>query len=203
MNNTEQPQNQDLTNQQVDESLPNNSQQTDAGSGNLGKFKDVESLLKAYNSLQTEFTKKSQRLSEIENSKTEFSREEKLTKAITELKESHINANKFAEELKQQLKEIDSDNYSILVKDALLNKLDKEFKSAEDYAGDNEFLNNYIYNNQQIKENIIRDYLQNLTNATPVKVVSKLSSSIPISPPNQPTTIQEAGRLAKNIIKQI
>ena len=32
----------------------------------FGKFKDAESLLKAYNNLEAEFTKKSQRLAEIE-----------------------------------------------------------------------------------------------------------------------------------------
>ena len=201
MNNTEQPISQDLENL-VDENLTDN-QATDNGSANLGKFKDVDSLLKAYNSLQTEFTKKSQRLSELENSKTEFTREEKLTKAISELEQIHVNANKFSQQLKNELKEVDSDNYAQLVKDALLTKLDKEFKSAEDYIKDTEFLNNYIYNNDEIKDNIIRGYLHNLTNTTPVKVVSNLSSSIPVSPPNNPSTIQEAGRLAKNIIKQI
>ena len=42
------------------------------GSITYGKFKDAESLLKAYNNLEAEFTKKSQRLSllETENEKT-------------------------------------------------------------------------------------------------------------------------------------
>ena len=58
------------TNRSAEESVSQNLK----GSVDLGKFKDAESLLKAYNSLQTEFTKKSQRLSELENSNTEFSR---------------------------------------------------------------------------------------------------------------------------------
>jgi hypothetical protein len=33
----------------------------------LGKFKDVDALLQAYNSLQAEFTRRSQRLKELEN----------------------------------------------------------------------------------------------------------------------------------------
>lgn len=36
--------------------------------GSLGKFKDAESLLKAYNNLQAEFTKKCQKLSELTKS---------------------------------------------------------------------------------------------------------------------------------------
>ena len=67
---------------------------------------------------------------------------------------------------------------------------------------DEAFLNNYIYSNQAIRDNIIRDYLANLTSTSPVRVVSNISSSIPIAPPNIPATIQEAGKLAKSIIKQ-
>lgn len=36
----------------------------------LGKFKDVNALLNAYNSLQSEFTKRCQRLKELEGTKT-------------------------------------------------------------------------------------------------------------------------------------
>ena len=37
------------------------------GSNEFGKFKDAESLLKAYNSLEAEFTKKSQKLASLES----------------------------------------------------------------------------------------------------------------------------------------
>ena len=37
------------------------------GEVSLGKFKDTESLVKAYNSLQAEFTKRCQRLKELES----------------------------------------------------------------------------------------------------------------------------------------
>lgn len=46
--------------------------------GSIGKFKDTESLFNAYNSLQAEFTRKCQKLSELENSisKNNSSKEE-------------------------------------------------------------------------------------------------------------------------------
>ena len=50
----------------------------------LGKFKDVQALLSAYNSLQAEFTKRCQRIKELEGEvknaslKREITREEKL-----------------------------------------------------------------------------------------------------------------------------
>lgn len=219
MNNMEQPNSQNIQKEYEGEKLHNASvegnaaesdrniegylEQVDKGSINLGKFKDAESLLKAYNSLQTEFTKKSQRLSELENSKTEFSRDEKINKAIKDLEQDHDIAKKFCQEIKQAIKDVDSDNYTQVVKDELLRRLATSYKTADDYAADEQFLNNFVYNNPTIKDNIIREYLSGLTNITPVKVVSNLSSSIPISPPNVPATIEEAGKLAKNIIKQI
>ena len=195
--------NQDNTNQ-VDEAAESSvSQITDKGSVNLGKFKDAESLLKAYNSLQTEFTKKSQRLSELENSKTEFTREEKINKAIKELEQSYNIARNFTQDIKQAVKDVDSADYSQIVREELIKNLEKNYKSANQYIEDEQFLNEYVYNNQTVRENIIRDYLANLTSTSPVRVVSNISGSIPVSPPNTPTTIKEAGRLAKNIIKQV
>lgn len=175
----------------------------DKGSINLGKFKDAESLLKAYNSLQTEFTKKSQRLSELEHSKEEFSREEKINQAIKDLEQNHNIAQKFCQEIKLAVKDVDAQDYSGVVKDELLKNLEKNYKTASEYIADEQFLTDFVYNNPTIRENIIREYLANLTNASPVRVASNISSSIPISPPNIPTTIKEAGSLAKNIIKQV
>lgn len=221
MNKSEQPINQilemeereneklpDITNQaDVSQSVSTTqnsvSQITDDGSVDLGKFKDVQSLVKAYNSLQTEFTKKSQRLSELENAKTEFSREEKINQALTRLEQNHNIAYKYSQDIRRELKDVETDNYLQSAKEYLLNKLATDFKTAEEYMADEQFVQQYIYNNQAIKDNIIREYLTNLTNATPIKVVSNISSSIPVSPPNVPATIQEAGKLAKNIIKKV
>lgn len=195
--------NQDNANQVVEPTESPVSQITDKGSINLGKFKDAESLLKAYNSLQTEFTKKSQRLSELENSKTEFTREEKINQAIKDLEQSYNIARNFTNDIKQAVKEIDSADYTQIVRDELIKNLEKNYKTANQYIEDEQFLKEYVYSNQSVRENIIRDYLANLTSTSPVRVVSNISSSIPLSPPNTPTTIKEAGRMAKNIIKQI
>ena len=219
MNNMEQPISQTLHREESGEKLYNASVESDAtatnrsveepvsqdlkGSVDLGKFKDAESLLKAYNSLQTEFTKKSQRLSELENSNTEFSREEKINNAIKELEQNYNIAQKFSQDIKSAVKDIECSDYKQIVQEELLKSLEKNYKTASEYMADEQFLNDYVYNNQAIRDNIIRDYLASLTNTSPVRVVSKLSSSIPVSPPNTPATIQDAGKLAKNIIKQV
>lgn len=214
MKNIEQPESVELNNQNFTESEertagePNSNkteeiQNSAEGSINLGKFKDAESLLKAYNSLQTEFTKKSQKLSELENSNTEFNKDEKLNQAIKELEQDYGIAQRFSQNIKQALKNVDADNYSNLAKEELIKNLQSSYKSAEEFACDEQFLQQFIYNNEKIKENIIKSYLANIKSNTPIKLVSNVSSSIPLSPPANPTTIKDAGRLAQKIIKQI
>lgn len=73
----------------------------------LGKFKDVDALAKAYGSLQAEFTRRSQRLKELErqaenfNAQTEKSGAEKLRKKA-ELKKAEERAfDEFISELEQ------------------------------------------------------------------------------------------------------
>ena len=57
-------------NEQTEVSTVSGEEKTEGGltaeQVSLGKFKDVESLFKAYNSLQSEFTKRCQRLKELE-----------------------------------------------------------------------------------------------------------------------------------------
>ena len=55
---------------------------------NFGKFKDAESLLKAYTSLEAEFTKKSQKLANLEmqteKQNEEIQKQEMLNKRVEE-----------------------------------------------------------------------------------------------------------------------
>ena len=171
------------------------------GSKVYGKFKDAESLLKAYNSLEAEFTKKSQRLSllEGENEKTQL----KLNKQAENEKrvEEFVSKFEFAKPFSSALKESLQNNEDVDINIEALNIVSKTYKTAEDYSQDDEFLNNYIFSNQTIKDKIVKDYLKNITQNSPIKMDGG-SSSISLSPPNVPKTIKEAGRLAKTIIKQ-
>ncbi len=184
------------------EELEQPKQEESLGSNeNLGKFKDAESLLKAYNSLEAEFTKKSQRLAslESENTKREIEANKRLEieKKVDEFATKFEIIKPFSSTLKESLIQDENLNFE----DEVMKLVTNNYKRAEDYASDKEFLNNYIYSNNEIKENIIKEYLSKITQTSPIRIDSG-SNSIPLSPPNVPTTIQEAGRLAKSIIKQ-
>ena len=176
---------------------PNN----EMGSKQFGKFKDAESLLKAYNNLEAEFTKKSQRLKtlESESEKTQF----ELTKKAEQEKmvDEFVSKFEIAKPFSSTLKESLATGENVDIKDETIRLLSKSYKTAEQFAEDGEFLNNYIYSNQEIKDKIVKEYLSKLTHNSPIKVESG-GGAISLSPPKVPTTIQEAGKLAKSIIKQ-
>ena len=175
---------------------------SNAGSEKLGKFKDVESLIKAYNSLQAEFTKKSQRLSELEDERKPHLQQEKINATIDELFKKYSIAEPFKEKLKDNLANVDSDDIEKVAEQSLIRLLADSFKTPEEMANNKEFLANYIFNNNEVKEAIIHEYLDKLKTATNVKVATNFNSSIPASPPKQVRTISEAGSIAKSIIKK-
>ncbi len=184
------------------EDLEQPKQENSLGSNdNFGKFKDAESLLKAYNNLEAEFTKKSQKLASLENEnikrENETNKRLEIEKKVDEFATKFDIIKPFSSALKESLIHDDNLNFE----DEVMKIITNNYKRAEEYAADGEFLNNYVYSNNEIKDKIIKEYLSKITQNSPIRIETG-SNSIPLSPPNVPTTIQEAGRLAKSIIKQ-
>jgi hypothetical protein len=171
------------------------------GSKELGKFKDANSLLKAYNSLQAEFTKKSQKLAQLENDNERMQNEQ--TKKVEQEKEIEEFVSKFeiAKPFSSALKASLQNNSELDIKEETLKLLANTYKTAVDYSQDEEFLNNYIFSNQEIKDKIIKDYLSKITQNSPIKMDNG-GGSISLTPAKKPATIVEASKLAKSIIKQ-
>ena len=67
----------------------------------LGKFKDVKALLNAYNSLHAEFTKRCQRISELEAKNS--SNEEQFLKVAQKEKVEVINEREISEQEKNEI----------------------------------------------------------------------------------------------------
>ena len=167
----------------------------------FGKFKDAESLLKAYANLESEFTKKSQKLASLETEKDkadlETIRKADIEKQVEDFATKFELVKPFSEQLKATL----TADETLTLTDEVLRLISSSCKTAEGFIADENFLNNYVYNNAQIKDRIVKDYLSKLTLESPIKVETS-ASNIPLTPPRVPTTIKEAGKLAKTIIKQ-
>lgn len=168
----------------------------------FGKFKDAKTLLEAYNSLQAEFTRKSQKLAEFQKNFEESA----VFKNYNTL-DDFINDTADGEKYKQEITEI-------LINDNEVNNLPNKYqvafkiiKEADNKIANKlksqEFLDKYIINNETIKSQIINDYLSNLNNISSApKVISGNSTNIYFSPnSDRPKTIKEAGEIFSKMLK--
>lgn len=173
------------------------------GSNNF-KFKSVEALNDAYNSLQAEFTKKCQHLRELERSIVNNNEPRyKLDSWNAELGsffENNPMAKEYSKEIAKQILENEelakkSDCLTI----AWANILNAKYKSEADLVKDKDFLEKYIYSNESIKEEIIKKYL-GAVEKSPV-VMTGSTGAFNIAPSNKPKNMQDAYLLASKLFK--
>ena len=173
----------------------------------IGKFKNASSLLSAYNELEKEFTKKCQRLSELEKQqtdnveKTPVYMSENWRSEIKEFLASHGEAQPFAKEIAKELMQDRSmaENKNALEL-AYAKVLSKNYKSEDSLLEDNTFLENKILNNEKIKSRIINDYLEEISNkkTAPVVLNSK-GSTVGFSIEEKPKTFEEAMKVVQKM----
>ena len=168
----------------------------------FGKFKDAKTLLDAYNSLQSEFTRKCQRLADFQKNQDEnaiFVNYKNLDEFINDTTDS----DKYKKEITE-----------ILVNDNEINNLPNKYqvafkiaKESENKVAENlnsqEFLDKYVLNNENIKSQIINSYLSSLNNiSTAPKVITGNSTNVYFSPNNsKPKTLKEAGEIFSKMLK--
>ena len=135
-----------------------------------GKFKDAEALLAAYNSLQAEFTRRCQRLKELEEKSAETADKDKAEK------------DKTASDAKRFLKTDpvpESDKFSAA------NDLTSDEKNAAE---------------ERAKEEILKEYLKSIAERkTGAIIMDGIGASVK-TPRVRPKTVEEAGKLFSGFI---
>ena len=173
--------------EQAQENVDNNDNNENLGAttsqegSQLGKFKTADDLLKAYNNLQAEFTRKCQKLSEIQKQITEkddikplkkeievlspeFEKEDWRSKVAVFLTEND-KAKEFSREISNEiLKDPELQSNPNMLDIAWARVISKNYKSPEQIIGDSSFMENYIFSNENIKKQIISSYISELTN---------------------------------------
>ena len=148
-----------------------------------GKFKDAESLLKAYESLESEFTRRSQRLKTLEGELLARSDKDK-----TELKVEEKQSDK---EIKNGENKADEASAYIKVLERKLGELENNL-SEQKSTDKKDF-------GEEFSKLVIQDYLKKIVQAKPK---AKLFGGVAlVAPPQKPQTIAEASVIAKNYIK--
>ncbi len=161
-----------------------------------GKFKSAEDLLKAYTALESEFTKRSQKLKEYERSvPTARSVEEQAE----ELVKKYPIASDYAEELAQEVA-VSKVNDNNKLKEALLEVLVKKVKSPAEMARDSEVIDR-VLQEESNRDKVINGYLARI-HAQQVPTHLR-GGAIPTLPTYQPDSVREAGEIAKQILQKL
>ena len=170
-----------------------NSQIPDVSKHSLGKFKSIEELQKAYKSLEAEYTKRSQKLKEYEN--TSVSWEDKVDKFL----QNNPTASEYGEDIYQEIAN-DSNliNMDNCLEIAFSRALEKKIVPYDRLLQDSEFLDKYVYNNSAVKDKIIKDYLSSIKTTSPVKLMGS-GGQFAISPENRPKSIKDCGELVEKM----
>lgn len=160
-----------------------------------GKFKSAEELLKAYNALEGEFTKRSQKLSEYEKKSAEPDWESKVNKFVGK----YPIAEKYAEELAGEItkngnKEIDE----TCLERALLTVLSSKVKTTDEMAEDENVIDK-VLSSEKNRNSIISRYLDGIRKNVPPTTLPK-GGAIPVTTPMSARTIRDAGEIAKKIL---
>ena len=179
----------ELEGSQVQEDM----QHSEAENGEtVGKFKDANALLEAYNNLEKEFTKKCQRLSELEKDK--IKEEEELNKKVEEklalFLSSNGEATNYKDELVEKVKSDDSlkkmdDPFSYVWAEMVFDKI-KNQKTSD------EAVKNYILGNENLKNAVIENYINQLSeNKSPI-IISSNGNRVATVATQNPANLDDA-----------
>ena len=177
----------------------------------LEKFKDVTSLLKAYNSLEAEFTKRSQRIKQLER---EYEALQKSVETKPETTNSDPSAKiegEYAENVARDfyekypeakayssyLEEVADFKSADGLKSAYIDLLTKRLRDAEKVKREGFDLSQV---DSATKDEIIKAFLSEILSAKP-KTKALNEGEIILTPPIRPKSLQEAGLLAEKYFK--
>ena len=177
----------------------------------LGKFKDVNALLQAYNSLEAEFTRRSQRLKELERTGNTDGGEP-LSSGVGEEKNPTDNLQKIDRQQPaessvpdtQQPEEGKAARTQELqgagVEEKQADAGEKHLDGGEGHAPSAAEIYRLASTDEKVRLQIIGDYLQSLqTSGAPI---SKGGVGALLTPPKKPKNVNEAGNMALRMFKE-
>ena len=175
-------------------------QKSEAENGEaVGKFKDANALLEAYNNLEKEFTKKCQRLSALEKDKVE--EDEALNKQVDEKLSLFLSTNgeatTYKEELIERVKNDDSlkkmdDPFGYVWAEMVFDKIKNQKADVT--------VKNYILGNDDLKNAVIENYINQLAeNKSPV-IISSKGNRVATVATQSPSTLNEAKKYLLDLL---
>ena len=181
-----------------------------ADSKQFGKFKDVNALLDAYNSLQAEFTRRCQKVKELEREiksqdKEQITNNSPLSDFERE-KEYFLTAFPDAQQKIHALLDCtakSSDDSKGRLGRAYVKMLEDDYKKREEYYKSPDYLIKAISEIPNLKEGVIMEYLKQVEASKPTVKLYSGDGGIAITPSSKPKNIADAGEIARQIFDKI
>ncbi|MBP3619752.1 MAG: hypothetical protein J6J24_03730 [Clostridia bacterium] len=168
----------------------------------IGKFKNVEDLVDAYNHLQAEFTRKCQRLSELEKkdkmleNDTQNNFEENFKTFLLNNQEAYS----YAEEIKSRVE----NDESLKNQENAFEKVWAEivYKKISDPQRDKDsFVQNLVLKDKNLENLIIENYMKQLQKqTTPYVMTSNSGERVTKTVTPRPDSFEEAKKLAIDLL---
>jgi len=158
-------------NNEIEMSVESDSGSSTENSCNYGKFKTPEALLEAYNNLQAEFTRKCQRLSEVEKEKTSENKlsDEEISEGLSKFLENNTDAQNYSDELIKKVKENNGNNP---FDKAWADILKEKFAGSFGKKTSDPLVKKYIFNDEEVINKVIECYMKDLNSKKPPVILS-------------------------------
>ena len=183
----------------VSDETSNESAASLTGSSNqFGKFKTAEALIEAYRSLEAEFTKKSQRLSEMEKEQTRQATRDKseIESDLDKFLSQHSEASPYAERLKERCLAKDGK----VDFDAQLALVMVESLASGKSKIDNPIIQKYVFQDEELTRHVLETYMKNLTSGKPPQIISgDNGQKVAGTAPTTPKSLTEAKKMVEEM----
>lgn len=168
----------------------------------IGKFKDVEDLYQAYTNLQSEFTRKCQKLSELEKDKTAIliSNEEKFENDFKVFLSKNQEAFLYADEIKSKVLQDESlknqeNAFEKVWTGMIYEKLSKPNRTKEPLVRD------MILKDDELKNLIIENYVKQLQEQkTPIVMSSSSGERVTKTVTPKPDSFEKAKKVVLDLL---
>ncbi len=167
----------------------------------IGKFKDVEDLYQAYTNLQSEFTRKCQKLSELEKDKTanDLSNDEKFENGFKLFLSKNQEAFSYADEIKSKVLQDESlkkqeNAFEKVWTSMIYEKLSNPNRTKEP------LVRNLILKDEELKNLIIENYMKQLQEQkTPIVMTSSSGERVTKTVTPKPDTFEDAKKVVLDL----
>ena len=174
---------------------------------NIGKFPNKEELYAAYNALEKEFTRRSQRLKTLERqiddlNKASLRKEENAEKAAKFLEqavENYPSLLPLKSELAEALAAINPEDETSLWKIAF-QVVASAYRSPDDIMADEDFLNERVYSNDDVLTACAETFFGAKSGAKSPRTVGSCGRAV-ITLPKKPSSLKEAKEMAEHLFK--